>query len=62
MLESVRQILVFKKMNRYMYESEATLFFRNQIVTYDGFNTDTFFSETGSFCQVTAFTIKEKYN
>ena len=53
---------MFKKMNRYMYESEATLFFRNQIVTYDGFNTDAFFSETGSFCQVTAFTIKEKYN
>ena len=27
----------------HMYESDATLIFRNQKVTYDGFNTDTFF-------------------
>lgn len=40
-----------------MYESVATLIFRNQKVTYDGFNNDTYFPETGSFCQVTALTV-----
>ena len=30
-----------------MYESVATLIFRNQKVAYDGFNNDTFFPETG---------------
>ena len=45
-----------------MYESVATLIFRNQKVTYDGFNNDPFFPETGSFCQVTALTVMTKYN
>lgn len=63
LLESVTKlILVFKNINRYMYESVATLIFRNQKVAYDGFNNDTFFPETGSFCQVTALTVMRKYN
>lgn len=45
-----------------MYESVATLIFRNQKVAYDGFNNDTFFPERGSFCQVTALTVMRKYN